>query len=170
MISCYIAVGSNMSDPVSQANEAIAALRSLPDSEWVASSSLYCSRPMGPQDQPDYINAVVEIKTQLTPLELLDCTQRIELEQGRVRKDERWGPRTLDLDIILYGNEVIDSERLTVPHYGMKEREFVLYPLAEIAPSLQLPDGTQLAELLEEVDRNGLSIWQTEPSPSKEIK
>jgi 2-amino-4-hydroxy-6-hydroxymethyldihydropteridine diphosphokinase len=170
MISCFIAVGSNVSDPVSQANEAIAALHLLPNSEWVASSSLYCSRPMGPQDQPDYINAVVEIKTQLTPLELLDCTQRIELEQGRVRKDERWGPRTLDLDIILYGNEVIDSERLTVPHYGMKEREFVLYPLAEIAPSLQLPDGTQLAELLKEVDRNGLSVWPIEPSPSKELK
>ncbi len=95
------------------------------------------------------------IKTNLTPLELLDCTQAIEQEQGRVRKDERWGPRTLDLDMILYGNEVIDSERLTVPHYGMREREFVLYPLAEIAPSLQLPDGTEVSSLLEQVDRNG---------------
>jgi 2-amino-4-hydroxy-6-hydroxymethyldihydropteridine diphosphokinase len=115
---------------------------------------------MGPQNQPDYINAVVAIKTELTPIELLDCTQKIELEQGRVRKDERWGPRTLDLDIVLYGNEVIDSERLTVPHYGMKEREFVLYPLAEIAPSLQLPDGTELTELLKIVDKNGLNVWQ----------
>ena len=96
---------------------------------------------MGPQDQPDYINAVVKIQTRLTPIQLLDCTQAIELEQGRVRKDERWGPRTLDLDIILYGNEVIDSERLTIPHYGMKEREFVLYPLAEIAPSITLRVG-----------------------------
>ncbi len=97
----------------------------------------------------------------MTPLELLDCTQAIEQEQGRVRKDERWGPRTLDLDMILYGNEVIDSERLTVPHYGMREREFVLYPLAEIAPSLQLPDGTEVSSLLEQVDRNYLSIWQS---------
>ncbi|MCW8332283.1 2-amino-4-hydroxy-6-hydroxymethyldihydropteridine diphosphokinase [Vibrio sp. SCSIO 43135] len=161
MITAYIAVGSNLADPVTQANNAIEALKSLPRSEFLQASMLYSSTPMGPQDQPDYINAVVAIKTELAPLELLDSTQTIEQEQGRVRKDERWGPRTLDLDIILYGNEVIDSERLTVPHYGMKEREFVLYPLAEIAPNLQLPDGTELRELLKQVDRNGLSTWQS---------
>ncbi|HDM8220786.1 TPA: 2-amino-4-hydroxy-6-hydroxymethyldihydropteridine diphosphokinase [Vibrio campbellii] len=161
MITAYIAVGSNLADPVSQAKQAIEALKTLPNSEFVRASSLYSSTPMGPQNQPDYINAVVAIKTNLTPLELLDCTQAIEQEQGRVRKDERWGPRTLDLDMILYGNEVIDSERLTVPHYGMREREFVLYPLAEIAPSLQLPDGTEVSSLLAQVDRNGLNIWQS---------
>lgn len=161
MITAYIAVGSNLADPVTQANAAIDALKLLPGSEFIQASQLYSSTPMGPQDQPDYINAVVAIKTELTPLELLDCTQAIELEQGRVRKDERWGPRTLDLDIILYGNEVIDSERLTVPHYGMRDREFVLYPLAEIAPNLTLPDGTELAQLLNQVDRNGLSVWQS---------
>jgi len=160
MITAYIAVGSNLADPVSQANLAIEMLKSLPRSTFIATSQLYSSTPMGPQNQPDYINAVVAIKTELTPIELLDCTQKIELEQGRVRKNERWGPRTLDLDIVLYGNEVIDSERLTVPHYGMKEREFVLYPLAEIAPSLQLPDGTELTELLKIVDKNGLNVWQ----------
>ncbi|EJG0886459.1 2-amino-4-hydroxy-6-hydroxymethyldihydropteridine diphosphokinase [Vibrio parahaemolyticus] len=161
MITAYIAVGSNLADPVSQAQQAIEALKTLPNSEFVQASSLYSSMPMGPQNQPDYINAVVAIKTNLTPLELLDCTQAIEQEQGRVRKDERWGPRTLDLDIVLYGNEVINSERFIVPHYGMREREFVLYPLAEIAPSLQLPDGTEVSELLEQVDRNGLRIWQS---------
>ncbi|HCM1361976.1 TPA: 2-amino-4-hydroxy-6-hydroxymethyldihydropteridine diphosphokinase [Vibrio parahaemolyticus] len=161
MITAYIAVGSNLADPVSQAQQAIEALKTLPSSEFVQASALYSSTPMGPQNQPDYINAVVAIKTNLTPLELLDCTQAIEQEQGRVRKDERWGPRTLDLDIVLYGNEVINSERLIVPHYGMREREFVLYPLAEIAPSLQLPDGTEVSELLEQVDRNGLRIWQS---------
>ncbi|EJB8571679.1 2-amino-4-hydroxy-6-hydroxymethyldihydropteridine diphosphokinase [Vibrio parahaemolyticus] len=161
MITAYIAVGSNLADPVSQAQQAIEALKTLTNSEFVQASSLYSSTPMGPQNQPDYINAVVAIKTNLTPLELLDCTQAIEQEQGRVRKDERWGPRTLDLDIVLYGNEVINSERLIVPHYGMREREFVLYPLAEIAPSLQLPDGTEVSELLEQVDRNGLRIWQS---------
>jgi 2-amino-4-hydroxy-6-hydroxymethyldihydropteridine diphosphokinase len=161
MITAYIAVGSNLADPVSQAKRAIEALKTLPESELIKASELYSSTPMGPQNQPDYINAVVAIKTNLTPLQLLDCTQAIELEQGRVRKDERWGPRTLDLDIILYGNEVINSERLTIPHYGMKEREFVLYPLAEIAPSLQLPDGTEVSSLLEQVDRNGLNIWQS---------
>ncbi|MBE3669354.1 2-amino-4-hydroxy-6-hydroxymethyldihydropteridine diphosphokinase [Vibrio navarrensis] len=161
MIRAYIAIGSNLADPVAQANRAIAALKSLPNSELVAVSHLYSSTPMGPQNQPDYINAVAEIQTELTPLQLLDCTQAIELEQGRVRKEERWGPRTLDLDLLLYGNEVIDSERLTIPHYGMKEREFVLYPLAEIAPNLTLPDGTRLADLLTQVERNGLGIWQS---------
>ena len=110
MITVFIAVGSNLADPVTQANDAIEALKQLPKSQFKQSSNLYSSTPMGPQDQPDYINAVVEITTELTPLELLDCTQAIEQEQGRVRKDERWGPRTLDLDIVLYGNEVMDSE------------------------------------------------------------
>lgn len=161
MITVYIAIGSNMAQPVEQALRAIEALKTLPKSQFICSSQLYSSTPMGPQDQPDYINAVAEIHTELTPLELLDCTQAIELEQGRVRKDERWGPRTLDLDLILYGNEVIDSERLTIPHYGMKVREFVLYPLAEIAPSLTLPDGSELSDLLNQVDKNGLDIWQS---------
>lgn len=161
MSTVFIAVGSNLADPVTQANDAIEALKQLPKSQFKQSSNLYSSTPMGPQDQPDYINAVVEITTELTPLELLDCTQAIEQEQGRVRKDERWGPRTLDLDIVVYGNEVMDSERLTVPHYGMKEREFVLYPLAEIAPNLTLPCGTRLEDLLKVVEQNGLRIWQS---------
>lgn len=160
MIKVIIAIGSNLGDPVAQAKVAINALHQLPDSKVSAVSSLYSSSPMGPQDQPDYINAVVEIETNLAPMELLDLTQKIELEQGRVRKEERWGPRTLDLDIILFGDQTIDNERLTVPHYGMKEREFVLYPLAEIYNDLTLPDGTTLSQLLKTVDRNGLSIWE----------
>lgn len=160
MIKVIIAIGSNLGKPVEQAKIAIEALHQLPDSIVTAVSSLYSSSPMGPQDQPDYINAVVEIETNLEPMHLLDLTQKIELEQGRVRKDERWGPRTLDLDIILFGDQTIDNERLTVPHYGMKEREFVLYPLAEIYNNLTLPDGTTLSQLLKTVDRNGLAIWQ----------
>ncbi|MDW6091914.1 2-amino-4-hydroxy-6-hydroxymethyldihydropteridine diphosphokinase [Vibrio rhizosphaerae] len=159
MITVYIAIGSNMAQPEQQARQAIQALQHLPESEFIQASQLYSSAPMGPTDQPDYINAVVEIKTHLKPLELLDQTQAIELSQGRVRKEQRWGPRTLDLDILLYGHTVINSERLVVPHYGMKEREFVLYPLAEIAPNLVLPDGTELNQLLQQVDQNGLTIW-----------
>ncbi|MGF1713631.1 2-amino-4-hydroxy-6-hydroxymethyldihydropteridine diphosphokinase [Photobacterium chitinilyticum] len=161
MIRAYIAIGSNLGDPVTQAKNAIAALKQVPGVQVVAESSLYSSTPMGPQDQPDYINAVVAIDTTLAPLALLDQTQAIELEHGRVRKAERWGPRTLDLDIILYGNLLHDCERLTVPHYGMKVREFVLYPLAEIAPDLILPDHTALQTLLNQVDRNGLAIWHS---------
>ncbi len=160
MITAYIAIGSNLSDPVNQALNAIEALKTIPDTRLVSASKLYSSTPMGPQDQPDYINAVAKIETTLSPIELLDSTQKIELEHGRVRKEERWGPRTLDLDILIFGNETISTERLTVPHYGMKVREFVLYPLAEIEPDFIFPDGTELTSLLKEVDKNGLRIWQ----------
>lgn len=160
MIRAYIAIGSNLGDPVAQANSAITALKQMPDIEVVAVSSLYSSTPMGPQNQPDYINAVVAIDTSLSPLNLLDKTQAIELEHGRVRKNERWGPRTLDLDILLYGDLVHHCKRLTVPHYGMKVREFVLYPLAEITPDLILPDNTRLQQLFTQVERNGLAVWQ----------
>lgn len=160
MITAYIAIGSNISDPIAQAKQAIEALDNHPHIKLIRYSSLYSSTPMGPQDQPDYINAVVEIQTELSPLALLDSTQAIEQQQGRVRKEERWGPRSLDLDILLYGDQVIDNERLTVPHYGMKVREFVIYPLYEIAPNLSLPDGVELKSLINSVDRNGLSIWQ----------
>ena len=160
MKTVYIAIGSNLNDPVTQTKNAIEALKHLPKSQLLTTSSLYSSAPMGPQQQPDYINAVVAIQTELPPMTLLDATQAIELEHGRVRKKERWGPRTLDLDILLYENDIIDSKRLIVPHYGMKEREFVLYPLAEIAPNLIFPDGEALSNLLKKVDKNGLRIWQ----------
>lgn len=160
MITVYIAIGSNLNDPVNQTKNAIEALKTLTKTQFLQASSLYSSAPMGPKDQPDYINAVVEIETELMPIELLNLTQAIELEHGRVRKGERWGPRTLDLDILLYGNDVIHSERLVIPHYGMHEREFVLYPLAEIAPNLKLPGGIELSNLLAKVDKNGLSVWQ----------
>ncbi|WP_323951646.1 2-amino-4-hydroxy-6-hydroxymethyldihydropteridine diphosphokinase [Aeromonas caviae] len=158
MIEVFVAIGSNLADPLGQARRAIAALATLPESELLQTSHLYGSRPMGPADQPDYVNAVAHLATRLSPLALLDELQRIEQAQGRVRKDERWGPRTLDLDLLLYGDEVIRHERLTVPHYGMKEREFVLLPLAEIAPSLVLPCGTPLTELVARCLRNGLAI------------
>ena len=112
---------------------------------------------MGPQDQPDYINAVAKLETTLSAIELLDALQDIEQSQGRVRKENRWGPRTLDLDIILYADQTINSERLIIPHYGMQDREFVLYPLFEIAPELQLPNGTSLSEILKGCDKNGLT-------------
>lgn len=156
MIRAFVAIGSNLGDPLAQARHAVTALAALPDSRLVLASSFYASRPMGPQDQPDYVNAVVALDTGLPPLVLLDHLQHIELEQGRVRKEERWGPRTLDLDLLLYGDAVIEHERLTVPHYGMKCREFVLLPLHEIAPALQLPDGDTLSELVARCPRNGL--------------
>lgn len=159
MEQVYIAVGSNLGEPLLQAQQAIAALDAIPNSRVAAISSMYRTKPLGPQDQPDYLNLAVLLETSLEPEVLLDYTQRIELDLGRVRKEERWGPRTLDLDIMLFGHRIIKTERLTVPHYGLKEREFMLYPLSEIAPSLVFPDGETLLERLTQVPRNGLTFW-----------
>ena len=155
MAITYIGLGSNLSGPEQQIRNAIAAIDKIINSEIV---QLYFSRPMGPKDQPDYMNAVLALRTGLSPLELLDQLQAIENEAGRIRKDNRWGPRVLDLDILLYDNDVIENDRLTVPHYGLKLREFVLLPLAEIAPSLSLPDGSSVAELSVNIPKNGLKI------------
>ncbi len=159
MTLCYIAIGSNLASPLAQANAAVKALGTLPESRLVAVSSFYRTPPLGPQDQPDYLNAVVALQTTLAPLVLLDHTQRIELEQGRERKDERWGPRTLDLDILLFGNDTLCSERLTVPHYDMKNRLFMLYPLSEIAPDLTFPDGETLQNCLARLPDSPPSLW-----------
>ena len=156
MIEVYIGLGSNLALPEKQLQAACVSLAALPDSELVQCSSLYRSRPMGPQDQPDYVNAVVLIKTLLSSDTLLQQTQLIENQQGRTRKANRWGPRTLDLDMLLFGQQHISNERLTVPHSGMKLREFVLYPLFEIAPDLILPCGEKLSELVIKCPQNGL--------------
>src|SRR5690606_25641310 len=125
-------------------------------SQLAAVSSFYASDPLGPPEQPRFVNAVAALDTELAPLALLDALQAIEREQGRVRKAERWGPRTLDLDILLFGDLQLASERLTLPHYHMHARAFVLYPLAEIAPDLSLPDGRPLRALLADCPYAGL--------------
>ena len=152
----YIGLGSNLVEPIKQISGALAAIDALQTTQIQRCSSLYSSKPMGPQDQPDYVNAVVCIETSLTPHALLHALQHIELAHGRERKAERWGPRTLDLDILLFGQLVVDTKDLIIPHYGMKEREFVLYPLAEIAQDLVLPCGKTLESVLNTVARNGL--------------
>ncbi|HBS5871457.1 TPA: 2-amino-4-hydroxy-6-hydroxymethyldihydropteridine diphosphokinase [Klebsiella aerogenes] len=159
MTLVYIAIGSNLASPLEQVNAAIRALAEIPDSRVASVSSLYRTPPLGPQDQPDYLNAAVALETSLAPEALLDHTQRIELQQGRVRKAERWGPRTLDLDIMLFGDAIINSERLTVPHYDMKNRGFMLWPLFEIAPQLHFPDGLALRVALENLGAEKPAIW-----------
>ena len=156
MIEVYIGLGSNLALPEEQLQAACVSLAALPDSELIRCSSLYRSQPMGPQDQPDYVNAVALITTLLSPDTLLQQTQLIENQQGRIRKTDRWGPRTLDLDMLLFGKQQINNDYLTVPHCGMKQREFVLYPLFEIAPDLILPCGDKLSELVEKCPKNGL--------------
>ena len=156
--TAYIGLGSNLDDPDQQIEHAIQKVSQLTDCKVSACSSLYTSKPMGPQDQPDYMNAVIAIETSLSAIDLLDRLQAIELQFGRVRKEERWGARVLDLDILLFANQVINSERLTVPHYGMKQREFVIYPLLEINPDLTMPDGTIVMNLQKVVPKNGIFI------------
>ena len=148
MTPVYIALGSNLQNPEKQLRRAVRALRTLPDSRVEQISPVYRSPAVGPGEQPDYLNAVLRLSTRLSPPDLLDALQRIEADQGRVR-EQRWDARTLDLDILLYGQERIETARLTVPHPAMKQRDFVLYPLAEIGgDNLLLPDGTVLGTLV----------------------
>ncbi|MNN36789.1 2-amino-4-hydroxy-6-hydroxymethyldihydropteridine pyrophosphokinase [compost metagenome] len=143
----YIGMGSNLAAPQEQLRNAVQALTQLPKTQLTGVSAFYQSDSLLP-GQPRYTNAVAALESALAPLELLDALQTIENQQGRERL-ERWGPRTLDLDILLFGDRLIDEPRLKVPHYQMQERAFVLYPLAELAPAqLELADGRRLSDLL----------------------
>ena len=142
MTLAYIGLGSNLGDSQQILAEAVQKLTSLGS---VRVSKLYQSPPMGPQDQPNYLNAVVQLETALSALDLLDNLQRLEQESGRVRL-RRWGERTLDLDLLLYGNEQIQHERLTVPHVGILLRDFVVIPLLDLDPTLCIDDQA-LSEL-----------------------
>ena len=152
----YIGLGSNLITPAAQIKSARLAINALAKVQEQAFSSLYRSPPMGPQDQPDYVNAVMAIETELEPLALLRSLQKIELDQGRVRKDERWGARTLDLDILLYADQIIKLTDLIVPHYGLAERAFVLYPLQEIAPEIEVPELGNINDLVSRCPLAGL--------------
>lgn len=152
----YIGLGSNLQDPVTQISSAIIQLDLLPNSSLYTCSSLYLSRPMGPPDQPAYINAVAHLKTRLQPSVLLSELQTIELEHGRERKSEQWGPRTLDLDILVYGNYSLISQDLTIPHPGIKWREFVLYPLHEINKNLMIPSLGTVHRIKQRCQSKGL--------------
>jgi 2-amino-4-hydroxy-6-hydroxymethyldihydropteridine diphosphokinase len=157
MVRVYLGLGSNLDHPVDRIRSAREAIGNLSGVDELGFSALYRSAPMGPQDQPDYINAVMAIETTLAPLALLDALQAIETRQGRVRHpNQRWGARTLDIDILLYGSETRASERLSLPHPGLAQREFVLYPLMEIAPDLEIPGKGRLADLVQQCPRRGL--------------
>lgn len=135
-VTTYIGLGSNLGDSRQILSEAIAKLKTIGE---VKVSKLYQSPPMGPQDQPNYLNAVAQLKTELLPLDLLDHLQRFEQEAGRVRL-RHWGERTLDLDLLIYGDEKIQNERLTVPHVGIMQRDFVVIPLLDLDADLHIND------------------------------
>lgn len=161
VITAYIGIGSNLAEPQKQVRHAITALRSVPASTLLAVSPWYGSHPVGgPAGQPDYVNGVACLQTRLAPHHLLDALQAIEQQQSRERHT-RWGARTLDLDLLLYGDQSLHDERLTVPHPRMTERAFVLAPLADIAPRLVLPNGCSVASSLAQLSTDGL--WLLEP-------
>lgn len=158
MVLAHIGLGSNLADPVQQVLSAFEALTHLPETQQVAQSSLYRNPPLGPQVQPDYINAVAALRTWLSPHALLQCLQTIEQQQGRIRGPQRWGPRTLDLDLLLYGDHHRQDPILTLPHPGLYERPFVLYPLYECAPHLVLPNGQRLQTFIQSISPIGLHM------------
>lgn len=153
----YIGLGSNLDNPNEQLKSAIEHLSNVSSITDIKVSSFYHSKPVGPQDQPDFTNAVACFTTSLEPLELLDLLQTIEQQHNRVRS-VHWGPRTLDLDILLYGTQTINIPRLTIPHPHMLERGFVIKPLSEIAPSLMLSNGTTVTQHLSKIDTSDLAI------------
>jgi 2-amino-4-hydroxy-6-hydroxymethyldihydropteridine diphosphokinase len=156
-VVAYIGLGSNLADPAAQVRRATTDLEGLPKTEVLARSALYRTAPVGPTDQPDYVNAVVSLKTRLSPRGLLEALQVIERAHGRRRDGTRWGPRTLDLDILLYGDARLSEPGLQIPHPEMGRRAFVLVPLEDVAPSgFQVPGLGPLADLVERCPRRGV--------------
>jgi len=145
-VTAYIGLGSNLEQPIEQVRRALQELATIAQSRLVAHSSLYRSDPVGPPGQPDYINAVAALETELDAEALLDQLQQIEHQHQR-RRLVHWGPRTLDLDLLLFGDRQINTSRLQVPHPFLNQRNFVIYPLYELQPELLLPDGSPLALL-----------------------
>ncbi len=160
MSLAYIGLGSNLDQPLAQVREAINELQQTDGLKLVAVSPLYASSPMGPQDQPDYINAVAAVETSLSPHDLLKKLQNLEQQHGRQRL-RHWGERTLDLDILLYGQQILDDAELTLPHPGVAERNFVVYPLADIAPDIEIPGQGPIAQLIARVPRGDLTQVET---------
>lgn len=155
-IKVYISLGSNLGNPQLQIKQAINLLSTVPNSKVNNISSLYQSKPLGPQYQPDYINAVAELHTELTAHTLLNHLQDIETRQKRIRK-ERWGPRTLDIDILLYGDQIINDDRLQIPHAEMHKRSFVLLPLNELVTDIEIPKLGSVHNLLQQIDTDDLT-------------
>lgn len=156
MAKAWIGLGSNLENPHKQITDAFVELAELPTTQLIKKSSLWQSKPFGPQDQPDFINAVAEITTLLTPLELLAELQNLEKLHDR-KKERHWGPRTLDLDLLLYEQEQLATTNLTLPHPGIKERAFVLCPLAELDEDLFIPELGKVKQLIQQLGQQALS-------------
>lgn len=154
----YIGVGSNLGEPRLQVERALSELARLPRSCCVVHSRLYASRPFGPVAQPDFVNAAAGLLTQLSAPELLEALRALETAFGRPAQHERWGPRVLDLDLLAFARERRTQSELRLPHPGIVERNFVLYPLADIAPDLELPGLGRVTELKGRITSGGLTL------------
>ena len=159
VITAYIGLGANLGDPPKQLRAALAALAATPEIQVLAQSPFYRSAPIGLAGQPDYCNAVCAVSTTLSPAELFSELLAIERAAGRVRDGRRWGPRTLDLDLLTYGGEVLDTQELKLPHPEIARRNFVLAPLVDIAPDLVIPGLGRVSELAAAIGRAGLQPW-----------
>lgn len=155
MTTCFIALGANLGDPLKTLDLAWQAMLEDGVLTQLSKSSWYRSKPMGPADQPDYVNGVVKADTELSPIALLDYLQSVEQQFGRQRL-RHWGERTLDLDLLLFGNQHLQEPRLTVPHPGLLTRDFVLVPLLELAPDCQLPDGILVRDAATNIQHHDL--------------
>ena len=154
----YVALGSNLGDSRQQLMDAMEALAALPRTAVTARSRIYRTPPWGVRDQPHFLNAVVALETTLEPHDLLEALLRIERTAGRQRNGERWGPRTLDLDLLHVVGRIVDDERLSLPHPHIADRAFVLLPLHDVAPELEIPAQGRVAELLRAVDTQGCEL------------
>lgn len=154
----YVGLGSNLADPRAQIERALQNLARMPRLRLLLRSRLYRSAPWGVLDQPEFVNAAAAIETALPPRELMQAMLAIEREAGRDRSGERWGPRVLDLDLLLYGALTLDEPALRVPHPHLHERAFVLLPLAEIAPHLEVPGRGPISTLLAHLDSSGCHV------------
>lgn len=156
----YVAIGSNLNDPQARVHEAYDRLEMLPATRLVSRSRLYKTRPMGPQDQPHFVNAAAGLLTQMEARQLLTGLLGIETVMGRNRREQRWGPRVIDLDLIWILGETIDEPGLTVPHPGVSTRNFVLYPLADIAPTITIPRHGKVLDLMHRAGDDGISVLE----------
>ena len=168
-VTCYVGLGSNLANelgsPVEHLEQAFEMLQAKEEIRTVRISSFYASVPMGPQDQPDFVNAVAGFETTLTPFELLDFCQQLEQRAKRARL-RHWGERSLDVDILLYGHERIAEPTLTIPHAGLHERNFVLIPLRELAPELMIT-GKSIVDYPQSSDWKGLKLSEHNAASAK---
>jgi 2-amino-4-hydroxy-6-hydroxymethyldihydropteridine diphosphokinase len=158
-VPAYVGLGSNLDDPARQVRRALQALAGLPGTRLEARSRLYTSPPLDRSEQPPFVNAVAALLTRLAPRPLLEALLAIEQHHGRIRDPARhWGPRTLDLDLLVYGEERVNEPGLTIPHPGIASRNFVLLPLAELAPELRVPGLGGIAGAVARADRSSIAV------------